>query len=97
MSSEDSNFPDTENQPGPSQTTMRTEEEVIKSVVAAVMNKQEVIVRNIAKEACAVFTVATERKIETEIEERIRKKQKFSTPNPNNRGYRTSCERKRPR
>ena len=58
-------------------------EEMIKSVVAAVMNKQEVIVRNIAKEACAAFTRATERKIETEIEERIRKKKKLSTPTLN--------------
>ena len=61
-------------------------EEMIKSVVLAVMNKQEEIVRNIAREACASFTRATERKIEAEIEERIRKKQKLSTPTINNEG-----------
>ena len=84
ISSEDSNFSDTENQAGPSGITMGTEkEEMIKSVVAAVMNKQEVIVRHIAKEACAAFTRATEGKIKTEIEERIRKKKKLSTPTLN--------------
>ena len=66
---------------------METEkEEMIKSVVLAVMNKQEDIVRNIAKEACAAFTRSTDRMIENEIDERIRKKQKLSTPTFNSEG-----------